>query len=64
MKYPVFLLLATFWVLGLLCGFTPAAFFFEVPVLGMIILAVRHDQGRRSLKLRPAYARRNHAKRP
>jgi hypothetical protein len=64
LKYPAFLLLATVWVFGLLCGFTPVAFLFEVLVLGMILVAIRHHQGRRALKLRPAYARRPHALRP
>ena len=49
MKYPVFLMLAHLWVLGLLCGFTPVAFLFELLVLGMIILAVRHNPTRRAL---------------
>ena len=64
MKYPAFLLLATIWVLGLLCGLTPVAFLFELLVLGMIIFAVRHHQTRRTLKLRPAYVRRPQAFRP
>jgi hypothetical protein len=58
LKYVVFMFLATIWVLGLLCGFAAVAFLFELLVLSMIIIAVRFNQGRPAMKLRPAYARK------